>query len=86
MRDGKSDRTEASRKGLRFEAIGVTLASISALKRLSAERGGTLNEHGLVDEDAKRISEGIGAIVREKLQDRFQKFRMSEAGHVCVLS
>lgn len=84
MRDGESDWPKASRKGFRFEAIGVALASLRTLERLSAERGGTLREHGLVDEDAKRISEGIGAFVREKLQDRFQEFRMSEAGHVCV--
>lgn len=82
LRDGKSDRPEASGEGLWLEAISIALASVSALKRLSAEHGRTLNEHGLIDEDAKRISEGIGATIREKLQDRFQKFRMSKVGHV----
>ena len=86
LRNGESDRADASGKRLGLEAIGVTLASFRALERLSTKRGGTLREHGLIDEDAKRIGEGIGAIVCEKLQDGIQEFRMIEAGHVCVLS
>lgn len=82
LRNVESDGPETGGEGFVFEAVGVAGAGLGALVGLGLEDLGTLDAHGLVDEEADAFSEAIGALFGDELQDRVQEIRLGVVGHV----
>jgi hypothetical protein len=82
LRDVKFDGAETSGEGFILEAVGVALAGVSALVRLGLEDLGTLDAHGLVDDESEAFGEAGGALFGDELQNGVQEFRIGVVGHV----
>jgi hypothetical protein len=88
--DVEGDGAEAGEEGFVFEAVGVAFAGVGAFVRLGLEGVGTLDAHGLVDEQAEALGQAIRAVFGDELQDGIQEIRLGAVGHVmfnvgCVL-
>ena len=72
LRNGEGELAEAGVEGLGFEAIGVALAGVGALVRLGGEHAGTLDLHGLVEEEGEGVGEAGGAVFENEGDDRVE--------------
>ncbi len=84
LRHAEGDGADAAGEGFGFVAVGVTLAGVGALVGLGLEDVMALDAHGFVDQEAQAFGEAVVALLRQKLQDVVQEFRIGVVGHVVL--
>lgn len=85
LRNTELDGADAGGQGLGFESVGAAQTGVTTLVRPGLENGGTLLNHGLVDEKTEALGKRAGTFCGEKLQNGGQKIRINLVGHVRVL-